>query len=97
MANYAAPQLDGHSVAFDVSGATLLQAGTEEGVFIAEFDLERIRSWRLSERSNIWRRTEVYGALGDQERIDPLARCRGDTIADEKRRHNSKPHEGDGT
>jgi predicted amidohydrolase len=39
MANYAAPQLDGRSVAFDVNGAALVEAGSEEGVFIAEFDL----------------------------------------------------------
>lgn len=31
MANYAAPQLDGGSVAFDVNGGTLVQAGPEEG------------------------------------------------------------------
>jgi predicted amidohydrolase len=89
MANYAAPQLDGHSVAFDVDGGTLVQAGAEEGVFVAEFDLQRIRDWRRIERSNIWRRPEVYAALSDQRTIDPLAQSRIDTIFEEKRRRGS--------
>ena len=86
MANYAAPQLDGGSVAFDVNGGTLVQAGTEEGVFIAEFDLNRIREWRRSERSNIWRHPESYGAICDPDAIDPLARSRSETIAQQKHR-----------
>jgi N-carbamoylputrescine amidase len=88
MANYAAPQLDGRSVAFDVDGATLVQAGPEEGVFIANFDLERIRQWRAMERPNIWRRPEVYGALASPETIDPLAKSRAETIAEELRQRS---------
>jgi len=88
VANYAAPQLDGRSVAFDVDGATLVQAGPDEGVFVATFDLERIRQWRIAERSNIWRRPEVYGALANRETIDPLAKSRAETIAEEIRRRN---------
>ncbi|MBV8454330.1 MAG: carbon-nitrogen hydrolase family protein [Deltaproteobacteria bacterium] len=86
MVNYAAPQSDGCSVAFDVNGATLVEARSEEGVFIAEFDLKRIREWRRIERSNIWRRPEIYGALSDEATIDPLAQSRIDTISEEKRR-----------
>ncbi|HXW84313.1 MAG TPA: carbon-nitrogen hydrolase family protein [Candidatus Binataceae bacterium] len=86
MVNYAAPQSDGRSVAFDVNGATLMQAGKEEGVFVAEFDLGRIREWRRIERSNIWRRPEVYAAISDRKKIDPLAQSRADTIAEEHRR-----------
>lgn len=89
MANYAAPQLDGRSVAFDVDGATLVQAGAEEGVFVAKFDLDRIRRWRVEERSNIWRRPEVYGNLADRETIDSLAKSRADTIAEEIRRRST--------
>ena len=89
MANYAAPQLDGRSVAFDVNGANLIEAGTEEGVFIAEFDLTRIREWRRIERSNIWRHPETYTALCDQGTVDPLALSRADTISEEKRRRHS--------
>jgi hypothetical protein len=89
MVNYAAPQLDGRSVAFDVNGATLVEAGFEEGVFIAEFDLTRIREWRRIERSNIWRRPETYGALSDQEAIDPLAQSQADTIAEERERNTT--------
>jgi N-carbamoylputrescine amidase len=88
MANYAAPQLDGRSVAFDVDGAKLVQAGPEEGVFVANFDLDRIRRWRTTERSNIWRRPELYGSLADKEAVDPLAKSRADTIAEEIRRRS---------
>jgi predicted amidohydrolase len=90
MANYAAPQLDGRSVAFDVDGTALVQAGPEEGVFVATFDLEKIRRWRSTERSNIWRRPEVYGSLADRESIDPLAKSRAETIAVEIQRRSIK-------
>jgi hypothetical protein len=59
-------------------------------VFIATFDLERIRRWRKVERSNIWRRPELYGALANRETVDPLARSRAETIAEEVRRRNIK-------
>jgi predicted amidohydrolase len=87
VANYVAPQLDGRSVAFDVNGAALVAAGSKEGVFIAEFDLTRIREWRRIERSNIWRRHATYGALADQEATDPLAQSQTDTIAEERERN----------
>lgn len=86
MTNYAAPQLDGHSVAFDVNGEVLAQAGTEEGIFLAEFDLVRIRKWRRIERSNIWRRPETYGQLSDPQARDPLAQSRAATIEEERLR-----------
>ncbi len=89
MVNYAAPQSDGRSIAFDVNGASLAAAGSEEGVFIAEFDLAHIREWRRIERSNIWRRPETYGALSDPAISDPLAQSRAETIAEEKRRQKS--------
>jgi predicted amidohydrolase len=89
MVNYAAPQLDGRSVAFDVNGAALVEAGSEEGVFIAEFDLTRIRKWRRIERSNIWRRPETYGAISAQEATDPLAQSKADTIAEERERNTT--------
>jgi len=88
MTNYAAPQLDGRSVAFDVDGATLVQAGPEEGVFVATFDLERIRRWRVAERPNVWRRPEVYGSLANPQATDPIAKSRAETIADEIRRRD---------
>ena len=88
MANYAAPQLDGGSVAFDVDGARLSEAGSEEGVLIAEFDLTRTRNWRRVEHSNIWPRPETYGALCDPHTIVLLAQSRIDTIS-EANRHRS--------
>ena len=49
MANYAAPQEDGRSVAFGGDGALILQADEREGVHLAEFDLEKLRAWRKQE------------------------------------------------
>lgn len=64
MTNYAAPFNDGHSCAFDVNSATLSMAGNEEGVYIAEFDIARIRNWQ---RDEVWgrrfRHPGCYGLL----------------------------------
>ncbi len=49
MANYADPQYDGRSVAFGADGALILQADEQEGVHLAEFDLEKLRAWRRKE------------------------------------------------
>jgi hypothetical protein len=70
-----------------VNGAALVEAGSEEGVFIAEFDLTRIREWRRIERSNIWRRPATYGVLADEEATDPLAQSHADTTAEERERN----------
>jgi len=64
MANYAAPQNDGRSVAFGADGALILQAAEEEGVHLAEFDLERLRAWRSKEAvRNEQRKPRVYQLL----------------------------------
>ena len=56
MANYAAPQHNGHSIAFDgvafnrgkkgPSDMLLVEAGMDEGIFIAAFDLDLMREYR---------------------------------------------------
>jgi N-carbamoylputrescine amidase len=75
LANYPAPQQNGHSVVFDpiAFGAdgesrdtTVFEAGREAGVFVVSLDLEALREWR---RAEVWggafRRPEVYGPLTD--------------------------------
>jgi predicted amidohydrolase len=84
LANYADPQEDGHSAAFDPIAyrpfgsdregrfvdSTVIRAGRAEGVYVATFDLDLIRRFRQTEtQGNAYRRPSVYGAL-----IDPTVR-----------------------
>ena len=66
------PDCNGHSNAFDgvaylpeLSGSRdmcILEAGGEEGIFMAEFDLDMIRAYRKKEvHGNAFRRPEKYG------------------------------------
>ncbi len=84
MANYAAPQENGHSVAFSPiafgeSGSLdtcLVQAGEEEGVYIAEFDLDAIRDWRRREAwGNAYRKPGRYSLLVSPEVAEPFVRA----------------------
>lgn len=73
LANYAAPQQNGHSVAFDGMAfdekgrsreMRIVEAGEEEGVYLAPFDLEALRAYRERETwGNAFRRPHRYGAL----------------------------------
>ena len=84
MANYPAPQENGHSIAVDpiCFGAkgesrdtTVVEAGEEEGVYLAEFDLDAIRAWRGREPwGNAYRRPRMYGALTSEEVREPFLR-----------------------
>lgn len=84
MANYAAPQQNGHSVAFDPiafdeeerSRDTLIvEAGEAEGIYLAPFDLDRLRAWRQREVwGNAFRRPHRYGPLVAPEIQDPFVR-----------------------
>jgi N-carbamoylputrescine amidase len=73
VANYAAPQENGHStvvdpIAFDARGrgrdTRVFEAGEEEEVCVVRLDLGALREWR---RREVWgsrcRRPETYGAL----------------------------------
>ena len=64
MTNYASPAQNGRSCAFDANGDKIIVAGKKEGVFIAEFDLNKMRNHR---KKTIWgnafRRTNKYDAL----------------------------------
>lgn len=85
MTNYAAPQNNGHSVAFDAvvhpipdgesRDTTVIEAGEEEGVYIAAFDLDSIRSYREREAwGNAYRRPRLYGLLIDTKVEPPFIR-----------------------
>ena len=84
MANYAAPQENGHSVAFspvafDEAGHSLdpliVEAGAEEGVYLAEFDMGAIRDWRKREVwGNAYRKPGRYTLLTSPQVEEPFVR-----------------------
>jgi predicted amidohydrolase len=85
MANYAAPQHNGRSVAFDavsfaeVDGdardTLIVEAGESEGVYIAEFDLDKMRAYRERESwGNAYRKPRSYGLLTSLEVKPPFVR-----------------------
>jgi len=58
----------------------ILQAGGEEGIYLAELDLERLRRYREREvHGNAYRRPKKYGLLVDTKIEEPFIRddCRG--------------------
>lgn len=81
--NYPAgqPDCNGHSTVFDgivylpesedSRDTCVLEAGEEEGLYIADIDLRALRAYRESEvHGNAYRRPEKYGVL-ISEKIDP--------------------------
>ena len=86
MTNYAAPQNNGHSAAFDgmAYGAVasqledgeprdtlIIEAGELEDVYLAAFDMDSIRAYRERETwGNAYRRPRLYGRLTDED-VDP--------------------------
>lgn len=85
MANYAAPQENGHSVAFDGMAfrfhhkgrdTLIVEAGEVEGVYMAPFDVEAIREYRGREIwGNAFRRPGRYGLLTSPEVREPFVRA----------------------
>ncbi len=83
MANYASPQENGHSaafdgIAFDEAGSRdtcLIEADGHEGIFMAEFDLDRLRAYRADEVwGNAYRKVDRYGILTSPAVEDPFVR-----------------------
>jgi predicted amidohydrolase len=84
MTNYAAPQENGHSVAFSPIcfseherslNPLVVEAGEAEGVYLAEFDLDKIRAWREHEAwGNAFRRPRCYSALTSSAVEPPFIR-----------------------
>jgi predicted amidohydrolase len=78
MTNYPAPKNNGRSVAFDASGQCLVEAGEAEGIYRAEFDLDRLRQRRkTSIHGNAYRRPHRYGLLLSPDRADLWQRTDG--------------------
>lgn len=84
LCNYAAPEQDGHSVAFDGIAFTqqgtprdmlLTQAGPQEGIYLARLDLEALRSYRQNEVwGNAYRRPHCYADLVAEAIKPPFVR-----------------------
>jgi N-carbamoylputrescine amidase len=84
MANYAAPEYNGRSVAFspvvfDADGHPLdplvVEAGPAEGIHLATFDLDEIRAFREREAlGNAFRRPHRYGLLTAAAVEEPFVR-----------------------
>ena len=82
MANYPAPHCDGHSVAFDADGSSIVEAPEGEGIWCADFDLARIRTLRREEWFRIRPgRPDCYRQLGPSEArgIPPVTAGRHDS------------------
>ena len=85
MTNYAAPQQNGHSVAFDAvafgpneeaQDTLMIEAAEAEGVYLAEFDMDKIRGYRAHEVwGNAFRKPHRYGLLTSLEVEPPFARA----------------------
>ncbi len=53
----------------------VVEAGENEGVFIAEFDLEKLRDYRARESwGNAYRKPKTYGELTSLEVKSPFVR-----------------------
>ncbi|MGQ0602416.1 MAG: carbon-nitrogen hydrolase family protein [Anaerolineales bacterium] len=83
LANYAGPNNFGHSVAYDgvafgKNGSrdmTIVEAGEEEGVFMAALDLDALRDYRRRESwGNAFRRPRRYGLLTSPVVLPPFVR-----------------------
>lgn len=90
MTNYAAPQQNGHSVAFDgvafdafergaEPGASIdmlvVEADGDEGVYLAAFDIDRLRAYRRFETwGDAYRKPGVYARLLANEPQPPFVR-----------------------
>lgn len=85
MTNYAAPQNNGHSVAFDAvaypvpdgesRNTLIVEAGESEGIYLATFDIASIRAYRQRESwGNSYRRPRLYRALVSEEVEPPFVR-----------------------
>jgi len=83
LTNYATPDANGHSIAFDPIAFTehgsrdslVVEAGEQEGVYLASFDLEAIREYRARESwGNAFRKPHRYGLLVEQRVEDPFVR-----------------------
>ncbi len=72
MTNYPAPVNNGCSAAYDMRGRELAMGASEEGIFYASFDLQRLREQRSKTIwGNAYRRPHRYGILTNPTK-DPV-------------------------
>lgn len=90
VANYAAPQNNGHSIAGhsiavdavaypvidgEARDTLIVEAGEAEGIYLAPFDLDRLRLYRARESwGDAYRRPRLYGRLVDPTVQPPFVR-----------------------
>jgi predicted amidohydrolase len=83
LANYPAPDANGHSmafdpIAFDKNGSRdnlVIEAGEAEGIYLAPFDLDAIREYRRRESwGDAYRRPHRYAALTAPDVRPPFVR-----------------------
>lgn len=85
LTNYAAPRNNGHSVAFDAVSyripdgecrdTLIVEAGEQEGIYLARFDLAEIRAYRKRETwGNAYRKPRCYGLLVSEDVEEPFIR-----------------------
>ncbi len=93
LTNYAAPQENGHSIAFDPfvfddhgsRNTLVVEAGENEGVFLATFDMDKLRDWRQREvLGNAFRKVHRYGALTALDVEHPFIRTNSNGEAYER-------------
>jgi predicted amidohydrolase len=78
MANYPGDHYEGRSVAYAPDGACLVLAGSREGLYLARFNMEKIRAQRAkSIWGNAYRRPHRYAPLVSAEKDPVWARIDG--------------------
>jgi len=92
MANYPSPKENGRSVAispvcFGEKGESLntiiMEAGKEEGIYVAEFDMDKIREYRENETwGNAYRKPHTYSQIISKEIKHPFIRKKHRKIID---------------
>jgi len=64
LTNYPAPYQNGWSVAYNADASTLVEAGGDEGIYMAEFDIEAVRAFRAqTAHGDAFRRPYMYSAI----------------------------------
>ncbi|MBN2533550.1 MAG: carbon-nitrogen hydrolase family protein [Spirochaetales bacterium] len=84
LCNYAAPQENGHSIAFDCMAfgpdeesrdTKVVEADENEGIYIAEFDMDRLREYRNREVwGDAYRKPRYYDMLAKNEPVKEFRR-----------------------
>lgn len=75
MANYPKPKHNGRSTACDGRGDVIIEAGADEGIYLASINLRKLRKWRQTTIwGNAFRRPHRYGELISDHVEEPFIR-----------------------